>query len=127
MKYALVTFGCRVNQADSLGFEENLIAAGAQSVESDVADVRAGERVRVSTAASPDTLEGRVDYVAALVDPATKATAVRVLVPNRGGVLRRDMLVDVEIRSDRTRTGILVPVAAVLRNDENLPYVFICS
>jgi cobalt-zinc-cadmium efflux system membrane fusion protein len=99
----------------------------ANVFESDVADVRAGERVRVSTAASPDTLEGRVDYVAALVDPATKATAVRVLVPNRGGVLRRDMLVDVEIRSDRTRTGILVPVAAVLRNDENLPYVFIGS
>jgi threonylcarbamoyladenosine tRNA methylthiotransferase MtaB len=29
MKYAVVTFGCRVNQADSLGFEEQLLAAGA--------------------------------------------------------------------------------------------------
>jgi threonylcarbamoyladenosine tRNA methylthiotransferase MtaB len=29
MKYAVVTFGCRVNQADSLGFEEALRAAGA--------------------------------------------------------------------------------------------------
>jgi threonylcarbamoyladenosine tRNA methylthiotransferase MtaB len=29
MKYSVVTFGCRVNQADSLGFEENLRAAGA--------------------------------------------------------------------------------------------------
>ncbi len=29
MKYAVVTFGCRVNQADSLGFEEELRAAGA--------------------------------------------------------------------------------------------------
>src|SRR5947208_9818202 len=28
MKYAVVTFGCRVNQADSLGFEEELRAAG---------------------------------------------------------------------------------------------------
>ena len=27
MKYAVVTFGCRVNQADSLGFEEELRAA----------------------------------------------------------------------------------------------------
>ena len=31
MKYAVVTFGCRVNQADSLGFEEQLLAAGAVS------------------------------------------------------------------------------------------------
>ncbi len=30
MKYAVVTFGCRVNQADSLGFEEALLASGAQ-------------------------------------------------------------------------------------------------
>src|SRR5689334_25070612 len=29
MKYAVVTFGCRVNQADSLGVEEQLLAAGA--------------------------------------------------------------------------------------------------
>src|SRR3954469_17467333 len=29
MKYAVVTFGCRVNQADSLGFEEELLASGA--------------------------------------------------------------------------------------------------
>jgi threonylcarbamoyladenosine tRNA methylthiotransferase MtaB len=29
VKYAVVTFGCRVNQADSLGFEEELLAQGA--------------------------------------------------------------------------------------------------
>src|SRR3954449_6954983 len=28
MKYSIVTFGCRVNQADSLGLEEKLSAAG---------------------------------------------------------------------------------------------------
>ena len=99
----------------------------ANVFEGDVAMVRKGETVLVSTAASADTLRGRVDYVAALVDPSTKATAVRVLVPNRGGLLRRDMLVNVEIQSDRRRTGLLVPVASVLRNDENLPYVFIGS
>ena len=29
MKYSVITFGCRVNQADSLGFEEELLARGA--------------------------------------------------------------------------------------------------
>ena len=28
MKYAIVTFGCRVNQADSFQIEEQLIAGG---------------------------------------------------------------------------------------------------
>jgi threonylcarbamoyladenosine tRNA methylthiotransferase MtaB len=39
MKYAIVTFGCRVNQADSLGFEEDLIEAGARPADCEVADL----------------------------------------------------------------------------------------
>jgi len=39
MKYSVITFGCRVNQADSLGFEEELRAAGAVDAPPDEADL----------------------------------------------------------------------------------------
>jgi threonylcarbamoyladenosine tRNA methylthiotransferase MtaB len=39
MKYAVVTFGCRVNQADSLRLEEQLLASGAQSSSAEQADL----------------------------------------------------------------------------------------
>lgn len=39
MKYAVITFGCRVNQSDSLGFEEQLLARGAEPVPADAADI----------------------------------------------------------------------------------------
>jgi threonylcarbamoyladenosine tRNA methylthiotransferase MtaB len=39
MKYAVITFGCRVNQADSLGFEEELRATGAVPTRPEDADV----------------------------------------------------------------------------------------
>ena len=39
MKYSVVTFGCRVNQADSLGFEEDLIARGAIAAPPEQADL----------------------------------------------------------------------------------------
>ncbi len=39
MKYAVITFGCRVNQADSLAVEAALTSAGAQAVSADRADV----------------------------------------------------------------------------------------
>lgn len=39
MKYSLVTFGCRVNQADSLAIEEELRARGATASSSADADV----------------------------------------------------------------------------------------
>ena len=39
MKYSVVTFGCRVNQADSLAIEGELLARGGVSVPPDEADV----------------------------------------------------------------------------------------
>jgi threonylcarbamoyladenosine tRNA methylthiotransferase MtaB len=39
MKYSIITFGCRVNQADSLGFEEALLAGGAVATSPDRADL----------------------------------------------------------------------------------------
>ena len=97
----------------------------ANVFERDIQGVRRGAQAVVTTEASPGALPGVVDYVAAIVDPASKATGVRLLVPNHAEVLRRDMLVGVTIRSPAPRTGILVPVAAVLRDDENLPFLFV--
>jgi cobalt-zinc-cadmium efflux system membrane fusion protein len=99
----------------------------ANVFESDLAAVATGESARITTDASPDTLTGRVDYVAALVDTATRATAVRILVENRHDILKRDMYVRVGIQSGKARTGLLVPVASVLRDDQNLPFVFIAE
>jgi threonylcarbamoyladenosine tRNA methylthiotransferase MtaB len=39
VKYAIITFGCRVNQADSLGFDEQLRARGGVSVPAEEADL----------------------------------------------------------------------------------------
>ena len=39
MKYSVITFGCRVNQADSLGFEEELLRSGALASSSEEADL----------------------------------------------------------------------------------------
>jgi threonylcarbamoyladenosine tRNA methylthiotransferase MtaB len=39
MKYSVITFGCRVNQADSLGFEEHLRASGASPASPEAADL----------------------------------------------------------------------------------------
>ena len=39
MKYAIVTFGCRVNQADSLGLEDTLRLRGAQPAPTGAADL----------------------------------------------------------------------------------------
>jgi threonylcarbamoyladenosine tRNA methylthiotransferase MtaB len=39
MKYSVITFGCRVNQADSLGFEEDFLAHGGTAATPEESDV----------------------------------------------------------------------------------------
>ena len=92
---------------------------------SDVKDVAVGESVDVMTDASSSPLQGRVDYVAALVDPTSKAIGVRVLVPNMNYVLRKDMFVHVGIHATHEHTGLLVPTTSVLRDEQNLPFVYV--
>ena len=55
MRYAVVTFGCRVNQADSLGFEEQLLAAGAVTASPQDADVVIVNSCSVTAAADQGT------------------------------------------------------------------------
>jgi cobalt-zinc-cadmium efflux system membrane fusion protein len=97
----------------------------ASVFESDLASVVHGDKVDVVTGASPHPLAGTVDYVEALVDPATKATQVRVVVPNKDHLLKRDMYVTATIHSSKEKRGILLPVSAVLRDENNLPFVFV--
>lgn len=99
----------------------------ANVFESDLASVHKGERVTVTSAVSPTPFEGAVDYVGALVDSSTRATSVRLLVRNRDDLLKRDMYVDVSIKGDRQKSGILAPADAVLRDDQNLPFVYVAT
>lgn len=97
----------------------------ANVFDTDLPFVRKGEHATITTDAGGFPLPGIVDYVAELVDPNTKATAVRILVPNPNGALKRDMFVRVQIQADAQQSGFLVPTSAVLRDDENLPFVFV--
>jgi membrane fusion protein, heavy metal efflux system len=93
----------------------------------DLKDVSVGQTADVITDVSQAPIVGRVDYIAALADPGTKAVSVRIVAPNTNRALRRDMFVRVQIQSSHEHTGILVPVASVLRDDQNLPYVFVAA
>src|SRR6266550_1801941 len=68
---------------------------------------------------------GVIENIGASVDPNTRAVVARIIAPNPGDLLKKQMYVDVAIESGRVSTGLLVPVSAVLRDDQNLPFVYI--
>jgi cobalt-zinc-cadmium efflux system membrane fusion protein len=99
----------------------------ANIFESDLAAVEEGDPTEVVTSASPTNLPGTVDYISAIVDPSTRAIGVRVVANNPKGILKKQMYVRVLIHSRREQTGLLAPVPAVLRDDENLPFVYLAN
>ncbi|HEX5387332.1 MAG TPA: efflux RND transporter periplasmic adaptor subunit [Gemmatimonadales bacterium] len=100
--------------------------AMANVFEGDLPYVATGDSAEVRlTGDTTRAYPGVVTYVGALVDPNTRATAVRVLTPNPDRTLKRDMFVRVSIRSHRPRTGLVVPASAVLRDADNLPFVYL--
>jgi cobalt-zinc-cadmium efflux system membrane fusion protein len=71
------------------------------------------------------SLPGRVETVAAEVDPNTRSVMARVAVENPGDLLKKQMYVRVRLQSRDESTGILAPISAILRDDENLPFVYV--
>jgi cobalt-zinc-cadmium efflux system membrane fusion protein len=95
----------------------------AHVFDTDLASVHTGDLADVTT--TTRTVSGTVDNIAAEVDPNTRSVTVRVLVNNPGDYLKKQMYVGVRIRDRQESSGLLVPVSAVLRDDENLPFVYI--
>ncbi|MGH7991031.1 MAG: efflux RND transporter periplasmic adaptor subunit [Limisphaerales bacterium] len=99
----------------------------AQLFGSDLASVHVGDPAEVETGAGTNNLPGTVDNISAMVDPDTRSVMVRVVVKNPGDVLKKQMYVRVWIQSHQASTGLLVPDSAILRDDVNLPFVYVAQ
>lgn len=99
----------------------------AQVSGADLASVGVGDPVDVITGIDSKNLPGTVTNIAALVNPDTRSVIVRVAVENPNGLLKKQMYVSVRIHSRQKAKGLLVPVSAILRDDENLPFVYVAE
>jgi len=97
----------------------------AQVSPSDLPQIGRGEAATIDPRNGTGPFHGTVQNVSASVDPNTRAIVARIVAPNPGDLLKKQMYVDVSIESARVSTGLLVPVSAVLRDDENLPFVYL--
>jgi cobalt-zinc-cadmium efflux system membrane fusion protein len=99
----------------------------AQVFDSDIAAIRLGDRAEIVTGNGAKPLAGTVTNIPAIVDPDTRSVNVRVSVDNPAGLLRKQMYVRVLLVSRQDNTGLLAPVSAILRDDENLPFVYVAA
>ena len=96
----------------------------AQIFGPDLAAVSVGDVAEVNSGIGSKTFSGKVDNIAAQVNSDTRAVAVRVVVENPGDLLKKQMYVRVRLQAREESHGLLIPVSAIMRDDENLPFVY---
>lgn len=91
----------------------------------DLPYVRVGDQVAIRTDTYPEVFHGRISYVAASLDPSTRTLQARVETNNPGEKLKKDMYVVATVDAGTIPNAIALPDAAVLRDSENQPFVYV--
>jgi cobalt-zinc-cadmium efflux system membrane fusion protein len=93
--------------------------------QNDVAYVHVGDEVTIDNEAYPGVVRGKIQYIAPALDPTTRTLQARIEASNPGERLKKDMYVTAQVRAGVVANALLVPDAAVLRDTENMPYVYL--
>jgi cobalt-zinc-cadmium efflux system membrane fusion protein len=93
--------------------------------QNDIANVHVGEDVTIDNETYPGVVRGKIQYVAPALDPTTRTLQARIEASNPGEQLKKDMYVTAEVHAGTIPNALSVPDAAVLRDTENMPYVYL--
>lgn len=97
----------------------------ANVYEAQLAYVHVGDPVTIKTEAYPDVFRGRISFMGAALDPASRTLQARIDTANPGGKLKKDMYVTATVVAGKIANALLVPDSAILRNAENEPFVYV--
>jgi len=92
--------------------------------QNDLQYVHMGDDVAITTDAYPDTFHGKISFLSPALDPNTRTLQARIVTPNMGLKLKKDMYVNATVQAGKINDALTVPDAAVLRDTENQPFVY---
>jgi cobalt-zinc-cadmium efflux system membrane fusion protein len=93
--------------------------------QNDIGFVKVGDDVTIDNETYAGAMHGKIEYMAPALDPATRTLQARIAAPNPGERLKKDMYVTAEVRAGVIPDALTVPDAAVLRDAQNMPYVYV--
>ncbi len=93
--------------------------------QNEIANVHVGDDVTITNEAYAGAVRGRIEYISSALDPTTRTLQARIAAANPGERLKKDMYVTAIVRAGVIANALVVPDAAVLRDAQNMPYVYI--
>lgn len=97
----------------------------SQLYQEDLRQVALGDTAQIRSPVLDTPLPGKVIYIGASIDADTLTIPVRIAAQNPSGLLKQGMYVDAEILPAKPEQAIVVPAAAVVRDADNLPFVYL--
>jgi len=99
----------------------------ANVYQNDLAFIHVGDEVSIENESFPGSVHGKISYLSSALDPATRTLQARIEAANPGERLKKEMYVTVEVRAGVIPGALSVPDSAVLRDSENMPYVYLAT
>ena len=93
--------------------------------QNDIAYVHVGDEVTIDNESYPGAVRGKIQYIAPTLDPTTRTMQARIEASNPGERLKNNMYVTAEVRAGTIPNAVMIPDAALLRDDQNMPYVYL--
>ena len=93
--------------------------------QNDVAYVHVGDPVTIDNESYPGVVRGKIEYISPALDPNTRTLQARIEAPNPGERLKKEMYVTAEVHAGVIPNALFVPNSSVLRDEQNMPYVYL--
>jgi len=82
-------------------------------------EITEGSEVEVNISAlGVDPIESRITYAGNVIDPDTRTYTVEVELNNPEGVIKPDMIVELQVKRSTLQNVLIIPRTAVLRNED---------
>lgn len=93
----------------------------------DLPYVHVGDPVTIQTDAYSHPFQGKISFISAALDPTSRTLQARIVTENPHEELKKDMYVSATVTAGTIANALAVPDAAVLRDAENQPYVYLAE
>ena len=103
------------------------VYAKASINENEIGTIKIGIPAKIKIASLDQNFEGKVTIINPSADAATRTFDVKVLLNNSKGILLPGMISDIKIQTGRMTQAITIPATAVIRDADDINYVFVAS
>ncbi|AWM14111.1 hypothetical protein DI487_09770 [Flavobacterium sediminis] len=103
------------------------VYAVAAITENEISSLKIGAEAQVSIPSLNKEVSGKVTIINPQADNFSKTYTVKVRLDNANGQLLPGMITDIIISTGKNQKGIIVPAQALVRDPDNINYVFVAK